>query len=231
MLKAQWFGGLLLLLTILISGCANTRGGPIAYDTVNFTAPDSPELVSTTEQYRINPLDTLAITVFQMPALSGDYQVDLSGNLDLPLLGAVPVRGKSSDELAAELRTRYGAKYLNNPQVQVAAKAINPQTITVDGSVMKPGIYPVRGRITLIQAVAMASGTTEMANPRRVVIFRQINGKRQGAAFDLDSIRKAQMEDPVIYGNDIIVVDGSSSKSNFRDIIRTIPILGLFTAL
>jgi polysaccharide biosynthesis/export protein len=229
--KTQLFSGLLLLLAILISGCANTRGGPIAYNPVNFTAPDTPELLSATEQYRINPLDILTITVFQMPSLSGDYQVDLAGNIDLPLVGARPVRGKSAEELAAELRAVYGAKYLNNPQIQVVAKSVNPQTITVDGSVMKPGIYPVKGRITLIQAVAMASGTTEMANPRRVVIFRQIKGKREAAAFDLDSIRKAQMDDPVIYGNDIIVVDGSDSKSNFRDVIRSIPILSVFMAL
>lgn len=231
MFKAQLFGGFLLTLLVLVSGCANTRGGPIAYAPVNFNAPDSAELPLAIQQYRINPLDTLSITVFQMPNLSGDYQVDLSGSIDLPLIGTLTVRDKTVEELAAQLRTTYGAKYLNNPQVQVAAKAVNPQTITVDGSVGKPGIYPVRGKMTLMQAVAMASGTTELANPRRVAIFREINGKRQAAAFDLESIRKAQMEDPVVYGNDIIVVDGSDSRSSFRDVIRSMPLLSIFMGL
>jgi len=74
----------------------------------------------------------------------------------------------------------------------------------------------------------MAKGTTEDANPHRVVIFRQINGQRQAAAFDLKSIRRGEMPDAEIFGNDIIVVDGSASKSAFKNIVSTVPLLALF---
>ena len=59
----------------------------------------------------------------------------------------------------------------------------------------------------------MARGTDENANPRRVAIFRTIEGQRMAAAFDLVSIRRGQMEDPRIYSGDIVVVDGSKIKA------------------
>jgi polysaccharide export outer membrane protein len=177
------------------------------------------------------PLDMLNITVYQFPDLSGDFQVSLSGNVELPLIGAIAAKGKTVDELQTELKHRYGEKYLNDPNIRVTAKTSNPRSITVDGSVQRPGVYPLQGKITLIQAVALAGGPTDLANTHRVVVFRQINGARAAAAFDLGAIRQARAEDPVVYGNDIIVMDGSDSKSNFREAVRALPLVTLFTLL
>ena len=70
--------------------------------------------------------------------------------------------------------------------------------------------------MTLIQAVALAKGTSEDANPRRVAVFRTIGGQRQAAAFDLTAIRRGQAPDPQIYPGDIVVVDGSSIKADAK---------------
>jgi polysaccharide export outer membrane protein len=77
----------------------------------------------------------------------------------------------------------------------------------------------------------MARGTTQDANLRRVVIFRQIDGQRMAAGFDLRAIRTAQMEDPTVYASDIIIVDGSQTRQMWRDVLQTIPILALFRPL
>ena len=74
--------------------------------------------------------------------------------------------------------------------------------------------------MTLMQAVAMARGADENANPKRVAIFRQIKGKRSAAAFDLTSIRKGEMDDPAVYAGDIIVVDGSAIKAAQKQIME-----------
>ena len=139
-----------------------------------------------------------------------------------------PIREGASKEQAAEIKKKLGDKYMNDPQVQVAVKSASSARITVDGSVVQPGIYPVQGKTSLIQAIAMAKGTTDDANPHRVVIFRQINGQRQAAAFDLKSIRRGEMADTEVFGDDIIVVDGSASKSTFKTIVSTVPLLSLF---
>jgi polysaccharide biosynthesis/export protein len=80
----------------------------------------------------------------------------------------------------------------------------------------------------LIQAVAMAKGTTEDANARRVAVFRTISGQRQAAAFDLTSIRRGQSPDPQIFPGDIVVVDGSSIKAAQKQILQSFPLLSIF---
>jgi polysaccharide export outer membrane protein len=79
-----------------------------------------------------------------------------------------------------------------------------------------------------MRAVALARGASEDANTNRVVVFRTIKGQRMAAAFDLAAIRRASAEDPVIYGNDIVVVDGSRARSIFGYVMASLPILSIF---
>ncbi len=96
-------------------------------------------------------------------------------------------------------RSSLGQKYFEHPDVSVAIKQSTAHVVTVDGAVNQAGQYPVGGPMTLIQAVALARGTTEDANPRRVAVFRTIGGQRQAAAFDLTAIRRGEASDPQIY--------------------------------
>ena len=213
---------------MLLAGCTGSRGGPIPYDVQDFKAPDAPVAAPLEDDYKIAPLDTLKIAVFQVADLSGEFEVDLTGNIAMPLIGNVKAVDKTARELQSELVQRLGEKYLQNPDVSVGVKSSTRRSVTVDGAVREPGMYPVTSPVTLIQAVAMAKGTNDMANPRRVAVFRQIGGQRMAAAFDLTSIRRGEMQDPKIYSGDIVVVDGSNVRSIQREVLSTIPILGLF---
>jgi polysaccharide export outer membrane protein len=82
-----------------------------------------------------------------------------------------------------------------------------------------------------MRAVALAGGVTEDANPHRVAVFRTVAGQRQGAAFDLVSIRQGQSPDPQIYPGDIVVVDGSGVKEGFKRFMQSIPLLAIFGPL
>lgn len=209
------------------TAACNSRGGSVAYDRTDFGKPDA-VVAAPLEEYRFGPGDVVSVSVFQVPDLSGDLTVDGKGDVTMPLIGAVSAQNKTAPALARDIEKALAVKYLQSPQVAVVAKTISQKTVTVDGSVTQPGIYPVAGPTSLLKMVAQARGLTQDANPKRVVIFRTIEGKRNAAAFDLQSIRRAEAEDPVVYGDDIIVVDGSSSRSTFRDIIQTVPILSLF---
>ena len=173
-------------------------------------------------------MDKLAISVFGMENLTGDYEVDLRGNIAMPLIGEVAAIGKTPTELDALLTQKYGEKYLENPDVTVGVKEATGHAVTVDGSVSRPGTYPVMGSLTLMQAVALAQGAKEDANLRRVAIFRTIDGQRQAAAFDLLSIRRGLSEDPRVYSGDIVVVDGSSVKDAQKKIFQAFPLLSIF---
>ena len=213
-----------------LAGCANTRGGTIPYDRP-LAAPDQVKFQTLGSDYKIAPLDKLGIKVFKMDDLSGDYEVDLAGNISMPLIGQVQAANLTTAQLDDLLTQKLGAKYLEHPDVSVAIKSSTAHVVTVDGAVTEGGSFPVAGPISLIQAVAMARGTTQEANPRRVAVFRTIGGKRQAAAFDLTAIRRGQSPDPEIYPGDIVVVDGSSIKETQREILQAIPLLAIFGPL
>ena len=217
----------LALSVVGVAGCADKRGGPIPYNQ-SFGVPDSPSIVPLETGYKIAPMDTLNVKVFRMPDLTGDYEVDLTGQISLPLIGSVPAADLTTAQLDQSLTTRLGEKYLENPDVSVGIKSSTRRSVTVDGAVNKSGSFPVNGPTTLMQAVAAAGGTGPDANPRRVAVFRQISGKRQAAAFDLTSIRRGEAEDPQVYAGDIVVVDGSSVKALQKQLLNSLPILSIF---
>lgn len=215
---------------IALSGCADTRGGTIPYDKP-LGAPDEVKFQTLASDYKIAPMDKLGIRVFKMDDLSGDYDVDLAGNISMPLIGQVQAVNLTTAQLDDVLTQKLGAKYLEHPDVSVAIKSSTAHVVTVDGAVNQGGAFPVGGPISLIQAVAMARGTTEDANARRVAVFRTIGGQRQAAAFDLTSIRRGQAPDPQIYPGDIVVVDGSKVKATQKQILQSIPLLAIFGPL
>lgn len=190
--------------------------------------PDPPKIEALDADYKISPLDKLTIKVFKADDISGDYDVDLAGHISLPLVGEVEAANLTTAELDQKLTDLLGQKYFEHPDVSVAIKESTAHVVTVDGAVGQAGQYPVNGPMTLIQAVALARGTTDDANPRRVAVFRTIGGQRQAAAFDLTAIRRGEAADPSIYPGDIVVVDGSRVKEVERQILSTVPLLGMF---
>lgn len=179
-------------------------------------------------QYRIGPLDQLNVTVFQVANLSVEKaQVDAAGQVQLPLVGSVHAAGMTTDQLAAFVKSKLVA-YLQHPEVAVTVVQAASQKVTVDGAVMESGVYELRGRTTLMQAVAMAKGPNRTANIRRVAVFRTVEGQRMAAVFDLQSIREGRSPDPDLQGDDIVVVEGSALKGAWREIVGTLPALAIF---
>ena len=228
---AQFQSGILtfgaLALTLVVAACADSAGGPIPYN-VALGAPDSPTLAPLESDYKIAPMDTISVKVFKSDDLSGDYQVDLAGNISMPLVGEVPAANLTTAQLDQKLTQVLGQKYFENPDVAVGIKASTRRSVTVDGAVKQAGTFPIAGPTSLMQAVALAGGTTEDANARRVAIFRTVGGQRQAAAFDLAAIRHGQAKDPQLYPGDIVVVDGSSVKQGFKKFLQAIPLLAIF---
>ncbi len=223
--RLSWLG---LMLAVLVAGCAAGRGGSIPYATEAMPLPDAPSAVVIPADSKLTPGDLLAITVFQAEPLSKDYRIDRAGNIAMPLIGTVSAVGRTVPELRDDIARRLGERYMNNPDVSISVKESSNRLFTVEGSVRQPGMFEVPGPMTLVQAIAVARGTDENANPRRVGIFRTVQGQRVAAAFDLTSIRRGEEPDPQVYAGDIIVVDGSPTRSTLTTVLQTLPILALF---
>lgn len=222
-----------LLLGILLVACASGGGARRDVTTAHTLPPPDTTAASGAYEgatdYRIGAQDLLAISVFGVQDLDKEVRVNASGQITLPLIGAVMAGGKTVPELEAELARKYADGFIQNPQVSVFVKEFTSQRVTLEGAVNKPGIYPITGRTSLLQAIALAGGIDEKtADTGGIIVIRQIDGRRQAAVFDLRRVRRGEMEDPQIYGDDIVVVETSGSKTAFRRFIEAMPAIGVF---
>lgn len=218
-----------LAVSVALTGCAygTYDRADIPPPTAEFFAePD--QIFAENRDLRLGPSDLVTVAVYRAPEFSGDYRIDAAGKIMMPLLGLIDVQGMTTTELAGDLRQRLSGSYYVSPDVSVVLKESNSQRIIVDGAVGNPGQYPIIMRTTLMEAVARAGGVGPNSNLRRVVVFRTIDGQRMVAAFDLAAIREAQAEDPEIFAQDIIIVDGSQTRQALRDFFQALPLIGLF---
>lgn len=221
------------ILAMLLPACAssphlsaNMPAGPAAYAVI----PAAAGLGSAVADYRIGPLDKLDVTVFQEPDLSvKGIEVDASGRIALPLVGSIDAKGKTAIELASELETLFGSKYLRNPQVTVTIASSVSQKISVQGEVNEPGVYQLTGPTTLLDVLSLAKGETQVAKLNEVVVFRNVAGQRMGAVFDVASIRRGEAADPAMQANDLIIVGYSAARRFWQNVVTAAPLLNVFT--
>jgi polysaccharide export outer membrane protein len=218
-----------LVVALVASACSSPRfeGRPdlTVFDNKPLPEPVRKDLVIPSRPYVIGPSDQLAIEVFGIDELSKNVTVDLTGQVALPLVGSLKVSGMTAEELTADLVTRFRKAYVRQPQVTVNIVTAASQVITVDGSVTTPGIYPLLGRMSLMRAIARASGTTEFARENYVVVFRNVDSKRYAALYDLRAIRQGMYEDPEIFSNDVIYVGDDQARRVFRDLVQAAPLI------
>ncbi len=179
----------------------------------------------------ITPLDRLQVTVFREPELSvEDVLVDEGGKILLPLVGPLTAAGKSTEVLAAEI-TGELRQYIRQPQVSVSVKQAASRRVTVAGSVVQPGVYPLEGRTTLLQAVALARGPSQVASLNQTIIFRTVSGQRTVARFNLDAIARGKDADPEVLPGDTIAIGSSKFKTAWRDIVTSVRSFNIFNAI
>lgn len=219
------------LVATVLAGCADTpreTAGLTTMTALTF-ANEGPEEVISNE---IGVLDRLDVIVFQVPDLTftgaSAIRVDASGQIEMPLIGSLQAAGRTPAELGSDIRTRLASRYLQNPQVTVRVAEAGNQKITVDGAVTEPGVYETKGQTTLLQAVAMAKGATRVADLQSVAVFRTVEDQRMVAVFDLAAIRGGLAADPVLQGDDVVVVDTSRLSAAMRDVLAALPALGSF---
>jgi polysaccharide export outer membrane protein len=190
----------------------------------NEVAPAAARSSLVPDDYKIGPQDTLEVAVFQVQDLSKTVRVDSGGTILLPLIGEMTASGRTTKELSDDVATELGRKYLNDPLVTVTVKESASQRVTVDGAVIHPGIYPISGETTLMQAVALAQGPAELADLRQVAIFRTSGAQRLTAVFDLAAIRSGKAADPRVLANDVVIVETSRGRKFLRGLREAIPL-------
>ena len=146
-------------------------------------------------EYVLGSGDKLKVTVFGSDDLSGESEIDPSGQMTLPLIGPVPAAGKTVPQLEVEIRHRLSPDFVKNPRLTIEVENYRPFYII--GEVKNPGSYPFVANMSVVNAIALAGGYTYRANKDEVLITRSSDPSRKAVP--------AQRTDTVLPG-DVIEV-------------------------
>ena len=170
----------------------------------------------------ISPQDTLDINVFKVADLSAkSLKVETSGMISLPLIGSVRLSGLTIAQAEKTITQRL-TKFMQDPKVSVVRtdKAVSKR-VTVEGEVKSPGVFPIKGHLSFLQAIAMAQGLSTLADSRRVLFYRDGSQHR----INLDLVRTGKIADPVLRGDDRIVVLKDAKKVKEKKILEYLPVI------
>ena len=221
----------LLCLALTVAGCGSrepiqsTGNLTVVEDSGALPPPGRGDLTAADRPALIGPLDTIEVNVFGIPDLDREMQVDSSGRIAMPLAGTIDARGKTAEELADTIKVALKARFIRDPQVVVNIKSSVSQVVTIDGSVIEPGLYPVTNQMTLMRVVASAKGLSEFARQDDIVILRTVGNQRMAGLYNIEAIRRGAYDDPPVYANDVIIVGDSPQRRLFRDFVSLSPIL------
>jgi polysaccharide biosynthesis/export protein len=118
--------------------------------------------------YQLDAGDRLRVVVYGQEGLTNTYAIDAGGSITMPLIGAVPARGRTPAGLAAEIGSRLRNGYIRDPSVAVEIDSYRPFFIL--GEVAAPGQYPYVPNMSVESAIAIAGGFTPRARRDRVTL-------------------------------------------------------------
>jgi len=161
--------------------------------------------------YRLAPRDVIEVKVYRQSDLDTHASISENGALTMPLLGSVPIAGKTPEEARDTIRERLAKDYLVDPQVSLTVVEYAKRLFTVMGEVQRPGTYeiPHDQSVNVLQAIAMAGGFTRLGAASKVVVHR-IEGSEK-KVYHIDAGAMAQNEKldpfPIIPGDTITVLE------------------------
>lgn len=210
---------------------ALNRGASVQQGQYGSTVTTADNLQKTTSQpsratpavgANLNVGDVLDVNVFKVADLSAkDLTVEASGTISLPLVGSVAVAGLSIAQAEQKI-TQKLTKFMQAPQVSISRtnKSIEKR-VTVEGEVRTPGVFPIKGNLSFLQAIALAQGLSDVGDSRNVFFYR--NGQRYPV--NLDLVRNGSIADPILQNDDRIVVMKDLGKQREKKFLEYVPVL------
>jgi polysaccharide export outer membrane protein len=128
--------------------------------------------------YRLGPEDQLRISVWDNKELTLDLVVRPDGKVSMPLIQDVVAEGLTAVQLAADIQRKLSS-FIVNPEVSVIVLQVNAPKYYLMGYVARPGPYPLRGEVSVLQALALAGGFTQFASPRNIKLIRNSDGRQE----------------------------------------------------
>jgi polysaccharide export outer membrane protein len=152
-----------------------------------FSAEVKTTRISPGSVFYLGPGDVLEISVWKDEALTKQVVVRPDGMVSFPLIGQIPAEGRTVEELQTEIQKRI-SRYVPDAPVTVLVAEIGSPKIYVVGKVNKPGVYIMGHFLRVMQALAMAGGTTTFADRDDIMIIREEKGRQIIMKFNYDKV-------------------------------------------
>ncbi|MFN9449716.1 MAG: polysaccharide biosynthesis/export family protein [Rubrivivax sp.] len=194
----------LMLLAVWLLAWAGWMAPALAQTAVQAVPPGA----APTDSFRISRGDELDLRFFYTPELNTKALVRSDGRISLHLVGEILVEGQTIAELGATIE-RLLAPQVKRAQVSINVSSPVTQRVFVGGEVVRPGVQPLAGPMTALQAVMVAEGIKDTGEPSMAVVLRRLpNGERQALPVDLHRLMKGQETggDVVLQAFDVVLV-------------------------
>ena len=122
------------------------------------------------------------------------------------------------NQLENQIKAKLQQKYLQNPEVNLFIKEYTAQRVTVEGEVQKAGVFPIKGELTLLQAIALSGGLSDLADPMKTVLFRKDKNLSKAYLINLNAVRAGTARDPYVRNDDRIIVHRSNSRFWLKEV-------------
>ena len=147
-------------------------------------------------EYRMGTEDVIEVFVWKEPELSTTVTIRPDGRISLPLASELEASGKTAAELQQEITARL-SKYVVQPVVNVMVKQVNSLKISVLGEVRRPDVYRIKNRVTVLDAIAMAGGFTDLARPNKVIVLRNTSAGPQRIKINIKQLVEDDSSGPL----------------------------------
>lgn len=154
------------------------------------STPTAPQQLATSSDYQIREGDMVQVSVFNEPELAAGGRVRNDGTIQCPLIGSMRIVGLTQTAAARVIQEAYRKDYLVNPDVNLYVSQFTTRRITILGQVQRPGSHdlPAEKNLTILQVLGLAGGPSRIANLKKVLVKRVIDGREQIIKIDVNSM-------------------------------------------
>jgi polysaccharide export outer membrane protein len=186
--SSNWWWSSAAALAVLSAGCAHH-------------AKSDGDEVQKVQEYRLAKEDVVEVAVWKEPDLSRTVPVRPDGKITLPLLGDVVAEGLTPTQLEKTVQEKL-APLVRDPRVTVIVHDVNGSRVYVTGMVTRPGVFPLRSHMTVLQALAMAGGLAEFADRGEITVLHA-DGTRH--VVDYDDLVNGKVRRQLAAGDTVVV--------------------------
>lgn len=194
----------LTVMLALAAGSLAAQNGTLEPAVRSAAAPNA-EANATAADYRLVPGDKLRIEVYKDPQISQTLQIRPDGKITLPLVGDVAAAGRTPVALRDSITTSL-KEYITNPVVTVIVVEFEPQSVSVMGEVARPGPVPIKGKLSVLEALAVAGGFKDFANTKNITIRRPTASGVQIIRFNYRDAVKGEGKPLYLQPGDLVIV-------------------------